>query len=725
MKPLMSIEYLLLLGTAIVGVGAYLSWRTSARCSGGRRVLLSVLRGVGLAILVLIAANPGAWKQIHENATEEVAVLIDSSSSMAVKDVDGESRWEVASDLQKRLQEADLTVPVENFVFGHELKSLSEDKAEPDASQTDILGAGRDLLGRYQSGKRLKAVVLLTDGRQTALGEDSDLGLRARAQECPIYPIIIGGPVPTRDIGLKVDKHQYTSFEGQKLVITATLRVQGLKQISPNLRLLGEDGKIVSEQRVHITAVSRSKVRFELDSPPAGYHQYRLLIDVWEGEQDPGNNSADVAVLVPDRKMRVFLAEGIPSWDSKFFLQHLREQKFFAVRSVYRVTNERYFLVDTEADKVSDSSTPTFPSAEEMAQYDLVILGKGADYFLDEERMSLLKSFVRDQGACLLFFRGRPYSGSFPELEELEPVRWGRHATVSYRLRPSQEGESAGLFGDVLPGARDEVWQSLPQLRSAMYDVTPKPFSTVFMQAEIIGSGQKRPALVVRRFGKGMIMTLNAEGLWQWDFFPVNKKAVDVYATLWNQLIQWAAAYSEYLPGEGLSLRLSESSVPPGRAVRASVTTRGARPETTLTVMRGREKLLNRSINFGADSKVTGALFSLSEPGTYRVQLFKKDGNAVGPARTLHVQRPPSEESNLSADPDFLADLANSSGGAVMMADQLDELVDIINRRETEQVADQPAKATWVPYWDSWWLLTLAVAVFGFEWFIRKRSGLI
>ena len=143
-----------------------------------------------------------------------------------------------------------------------------------------------------------------------------------------------------------------------------------------------------------------------------------------------------------------------------------RLQGFMDVRAIYRLNEERYFRVDGGSSEPVADSASTFPeSAEDFAQLDLIVLGKGAEGFLDEKRLEGLKSFVRDRGGALLLARGKSYAGHLPGLEALEPVEWGTAREGDFRFEPGSVGEAAGLFGQALPEAQDPLWRQLPALK--------------------------------------------------------------------------------------------------------------------------------------------------------------------------------------------------------------------------------------------------------------------
>lgn len=733
-NPLMPLEYLLLLGGLLLAATARLAWRTAAHCRPGKRLVLAALRLGATAMLLLVAANPGRWERSDAETGREAVVILDRSASMATEDAGGTgSRWQQAQSVASAVRHAagrESTVVV--HAAAAELDPYSPE-ARPEGTATDLVGAGRTLLERYRgSGRQLEGILLVSDGRQTGGREARELAEHARAMDCPISVVPLGAAVAEPDLSVTMERRQYVALPGQRLTVSCTLHNDGLPGISPTLRLLDSAGVEHGRVAPQLADSGRHAVRLDVPDLAPGYHAFRMAVAPWPGEPRTANNTVAFAVLVPERKMRVFVAEGIPSWDTKFFLQLLRRQAFISVVSVSRVTSERYFDVRSDADAVRDSATAIFPDGlEELGQYDLVLVGRGAEYFLTEARLQGLREYVRDQGGCVLFFRGQPNQSPLPALEALEPVRWdmgvgGR----SGQLRPTRAAETLGLFGDVLPGRDDDLWRSLPALRGVRQRAIPKDFAVVLMTAFAEDARAEDPVLVSRRFGKGQILTMDAEGLWQWDFFPVSERAQAIYATLWTQLLQWTVAAAEFLPGQHWGLRLSETSIRLGQPTHATITSRsreGAGQEVLLRLLRDDMVEHEQIVRVGTGAVPSAGCSLLPrQPGLYRVALQAADGSqALGPCLSLAVQPLPDEGTTRSADPAFLEEVAKLSGGAVWQPAEAGRWVDALRQRREMAALGQPHRTVWEPWWTTWKALALIAALLSVEWLIRIRSGLL
>ena len=131
-----------------------------------------------------------------------------------------------------------------------------------------------------------------------------------------------------------------------------------------------------------------------------------------------------------------------------------------------------------------------------------------------------------------MFARGKPYSGRFAALEALDPVEWGAQMSGGFHFVPLAD-QGAGLFGAALPGAEDRVWATLPLLEDAHEVARLKPFARVLAEGQPDEKQTRGRLLIARPFGCSMVATVNADGLWRWDFRPEVREQGAPYQEFW------------------------------------------------------------------------------------------------------------------------------------------------------------------------------------------------
>lgn len=735
-NPLLTMEHLALLLLLLLGLGGWLAWRSAQRAPRWVQVAVTLLRMLTVAWLGIIAFNPGRWIVKSDVEQREWALLVDQSASMAVEDVAGASRWLAARRLagDALAQSADVQ-GVKLFSVGESLVSTSPEALAslgPTREGTDLPGAGLSLLGRYEApGRRLTGIILLSDGRQVAATDHTAFAARARAQNVPLLAIALGGAVARRDLTLSPLRRQVVAFAGQTARLSATLENEGLGSIRPTVQLRSATGEKIDARQIDLPEGARRALHFDVTLDQPGYREFELSTPLWDAETIEVNNSTRIGVSVLGGSLRVLLSEGTPSWDSKFLSQLLRLQPGIEVEAVYRLSRDRFFRIEARTEDAQEVEDAVFPdSMEALAGFDMVIFGKGMEYFMTPDRMLLLHQYVRDEGGCVIFSRGRPYSGELPGLAPLEPTHWRRSGVEGLVLQPTAAGERDGLFGSLLPPRESDIWQQLPLLAQAQRCGDLRGFARVLAAGRVQGMAASAsvPVLVNRRVGKGMVLLMNTDGLWHWDFSPGEAAAAMTYKELWIQLVHWAATCSEYLPGQSYALRLDRTRVLPGEPVRVMAQPRpGVTPPDGLSVSirRGDEVVQTLPLSTsGAGERRREAFVALESPGTYCVTLSRTGGAEVAsPEAVLQIQPPARESDERSADPAYLGALCSETGGRLIRPEELAGAVAELERDPDATLAD--GQAEWRPFWDRAWMLLGVVLLAGSEWAIRRRNGLL
>ena len=726
-----------LLPLLILGVLAALalSWRSTRGLPSSRRGLLFFLRAGILLGLAAILLNPGKWVKPTDQAQRPWIILTDTSASMARPSGEA-TRYTTARQLSEQAQrEAKKAgLPVRVQPFDDTLHAASETlPAQSDGKGSKILRAVETAFQETSAAGEFPAgIVVLSDGRQTevpAPGAIEALSLRARAREIPVHTVALGAADPVADLSLRVVRPTLHVFAGQPVRVPVSLTASGLGSLRPTITLSDSTGKELTRQTADLVEGKPTFIMLEVPSP-ATSSRWKVATAVQDGEARAGNNGAEVSIRVLTSKTRVFLAEGAPYWDSKFLAQLLRQQKHMEVHSVHRLSDQRYFRIDSDSAAPTETAQAVFPETlEELSRYDLIVFGKNIDSFLTPARLDALRAYVRDHGGAVLFARGKSVTADVPGLEPLEPVTWAATTTAEFRFTPNAEGEAAGLFGEALPAASASVWNSLPTLKDGRAVLAVKPFTRILADGVVPGASGKFPALLVRRYGQGVTGLANGDGLWKWDFYPEARELGNMYEDFWTQLIQWMASYSEFLPGQDFSLHLGSIQGEIGQPVTATIAYRGAMPAPPPLLRVTREGGSSQEVSPASVPDPSGrprwqATITPPEPGIWHVALVDPRPQApAAPEVELNVPAPPGEQDDLSPDPAFLATLSNSTGGQVIDPAKFDAFLNA--QLHATAPATIESGAVWQPAWNHV-IFALSLAFFpATEWFLRRRQGLV
>jgi hypothetical protein len=730
MNPLIPIEYIILLAVPVLLCAGIVAWRTTRQSPTAWRLAMTLSRTLAVAGVLALLLNVGAKREHLLESNASWAIMLDQSASMAFADIDKKSRWDVAIDLVKTAFDISTdTNKIKLYTFADTSKKIEFDALAaipPDGSNTRIIESGQNILAREKhNGALLKGVLLISDGRQPVYRSPDTFALRAAARGVPVFPIVMGGDVPVKDLEVKMPRLRHVSFAGQPVSLSGVLINRRMGPVKADVVLRDTDGNVLGKRALFAIDEQPVDFRFDIPQDTPGYFEYIIETPLQDGEADRSNNTAGIGVFVLSEKLSVLLLEGEPYWDTKFLSHLLHEQTSIAMTAVFRVKKDRFFMISTET-AVNASDTDMFPlTDEEIAAYDLVVMGRGTEYFIDEERAHRLEGFVRDQGGCLFFARGKSYAGSDSFLQNLEPVKWGKSIKADFSLHPLLAGEQVGLFGGLLPARDDSIWQGLPPLARAHECPQLNSFASILAQGIPDTSAQKPfPLIVSKRYGRGLVLLINGDGLWQWGFSPKASDKNDLYQNLWLRLFQWAVSFSEFNPGSDYFILTDHSTAHIGETLQVSVRARAHVKSEDIVVRVYHANRLDRSMTLVKDSSQNSGwsgLLTLSSPGVYRLATETPDGKDLGAQATVQIIPAPGETDNLSADKAFLETLAVKSGGRLITQK---DLSDVIMAFESPAVAVRRGDVSWEELWDNAWVAVLLMLLFSLEWYWRRRQGL-
>lgn len=691
------------------------------------------LRLATLAAMGVLVLNPGRYAPRREARAETAHVLVDRSASMATIDrPDAPSRFDRALALARALPSDADGLDIQYAAFGETLEPAAsldalESNPSPDATTTRIETAVEQLVRSARADPRpTRGALLLSDGISLEEpGRAEAVALAARAGGMPLHARVVGNEPRAPDAILEASRSLYTVTAGADRPLRGRVHSRHLPPSRATLRLVDAEGTTLD--RVELDLPENDTVSFEVRTGELdkGLHPLELILDPVEGDTRPDNNRHTVYVDAVDLSLDILMLEGVPHWDSKFLAQWLRGRHGVRLTTLHRISDNRWFRVDPEQDAPENAGEGLLPGEEnEFRAYDVILVGRGLDYLATSRTTSALHAFVRDHGGVLIFTRGRPVTTPHAGLESLVPVRWLPETSSERRARPAPAGSRIGLFGDLLPGDEDPVWDDLPPLRGLRRMRLTDGLARVLMRAGR-GDDSPWPVLVGHRLGHGRVLLFNGEGMWHWDFRSHLERRDKWYGQFWTQLMLWVVRSSLFQPGAETSVEWTPVPAQPGKPVDFRVRHRLGEdlaplaPRLRLAPMNGDPVILPvRAEETGSGS----AQWSRARPGLYAVAVETVDTPRPAPLRYLHIPAPPAERDDLAPRENPLRTLVDTSGGRWLERDE--DVADLF--AETEPVLiETDTEAVWTPHWTRAWILCMLVALPAADWALRRRKGLV
>ena len=758
-----------LLLAAFAGLGVWTYTRLTAG-STRSRMLLGGVRAALLAWLLALVCGP-MLEQPREQVEEDwVLVLVDRSASLSIPDVDAEAGGDA-----RRTRDAQL----QSVIAEHESvwRTLDErrklvwlgfhagafgldDAADP---TKDAAGVGADEfvvpgLGEA-SGRRtqlrtaleqalqraaarpVSGIVVLSDGR-TEEPPDQSFLRRLAADRVPVFTVPLGSPEAIGDVAVRRVEAPRRAFVRDKVPVEIELgEAWGAGEPQAlTVRLVDTlSGEVLDEQTVDpASAPDESERRVTLTAEPSleGESTWRVEVETARPDLIPQNNARSLLIELVDRPLRVLFVEGYPRWEYRY-VKNLLIREASIDSSVMLLSADRDF-----AQEGNQPITRLPRSAEEFAEFDVVILGDVPSSFFSPDQLEVMRDHIARRGAGMLWIGGErstPVSYAGTVLSDLLPMRASSSISalgMAVNMRPTELARRLGvlqLTGMGRPAGWPDALENPGYGWSQLYYVQRidadelKPTAEVLAETVQTENGRAFPIVVNMRYGAGQSIYVATDEIWRWRY----GRGELLFEQFWLQMIRMLGRESLAAGGGGdVVLDVQPRQVRLGRQARVEARVRDASLEErdlrTLEVrVTGPDNVAAGSVTLRRDDaepeRFVGA-FEGDETGRHRLRI---DDPAVPDVRAeaeVEVYAADDELRRPETDHDLLRTIAAETGGSVLAPDELDRLArrDVLPDRSLR--TDDSIRES---IWDSPLALLVALLLLGGEWIGRKLVRLV
>ena len=232
-----------------------------------------------------------------------------------------------------------------------------------------------------------------------------------------------------------------------------------------------------------------------------------------------------------------------------------------------------------------------------------------------------------------------------------------------------------------------------------------------------------RILIATQNYNAGRVMVFTPHTSWRWRMHTPHED--DSYERFWRQVAKWLTT----APKEHIRLDIAKTAYALKEPVVIEVTatdpqfepTNNAKLRAVVIDETGKRRELKLEQVLGKDGFYTER-FIPNRYGEYTVTATGTlDGENLGEQQSLfEVKTSYAEFSNAELNVELLKTLAEGSGGGYYNMEEAPQLVNRI-----PLVESATSKITDVDIWDMPLIFGLVIALLGFEWFLRKRGGLV
>jgi uncharacterized membrane protein len=708
------------------GVLAFLLRRTSV--GRLRAMALWGLQAGTLIVILLLLWQPAVSVTILKPQQNIVAVLVDTSRSMALTDT-GASREEQA----KRLLESHLLPQLRQryqirvYSLGQTLDRAGDPQRLQATSGASRINAGLRQIADEAATLPIGAIALLTDGADTTGGIDAATMSELHRRRLPVNPVGFGRETIARDVELDSFDVPPKAFSGSRMEALVRVRQNGFAGQRAVISLTSGGRQVVS-RTIMLADAPQQVEHLVFNAGDAGIRTLEARLDPLPGETNRGNNRLTTILRVDGSKHRILYVEGEPRWEYKFLRRAVEDDPAVSVVSMVRTTqNKIYRQGIANPAELADG----FPSKDEdLFQYEGLVLGSVEAGFFTAAQQSVIRDFVDRRGAGLLFLGGRSSlaDGNYnaPPFAELLPVNLP-HSNATFQRRfvaaeLTPEGKRSLLTRiEDDPEKSADHWDVLPYLADYQDAGTSKPGAVVLADVDV--SGKKLPLLITETYGLGRTAVFATGGSWRWR---MQQPAGDTsQQTFWRQLLRWTVdgtpsqvsvtASTRHLEDEGRIVLRAEVKdgkylAAPDAQVQAAVSGPDGRPE---------------SLQFRAVASKPGvyeAEWDAAQSGSYVADVTARQGGKQIGEDVLTFQREDGAAENFHQEQnrELLEKLAAETGGRYYTPGTAQRLPD--------EIAFSDAGISSHEFRDLWnmpVIFLLLLLLRSCEWLLRRKWGLV
>ncbi len=712
------------------GAGAYYAYKNVApdKYSTG----LVVLRALTFTVLAFIFLRPVLNISTVLPQESYMAVVIDNSESMKIKDDGQVSRGEQllkqfeATKFFDRLQDK---FKVRIYRFDRDAERIEKpDRLNFEGKRTRLESA-TDLLNQELGTVPLSGVVLITDGSDNASKQWTESLSRLESRKIPFYTVGVGSENITHDAEIVKVTAPRETLKESTAVVDVSYRSHGFAGRKATL-YVRENGVLLKSEEVTLPADGQiSEKTIDLPVKNEGTRLFSFSLQAPD-DRIPENNTLDSLVEIKNDHPQILYIEGEPRWEFKFLRRAIQDDPNIRLVTLLRSSQNKFYRQGIDKEEMLAEGFPK--KREELFQYKGLIFGSIESTFFTQDQLKNVVDFVSTRGGGYLMMGGRnSFAGGKYQnspIADILPVQMATEDRIPIigrlKLAITDYGRTHPLM-KLSPdaSANTKQWSDLPPLNDFNKTLDAKVGGIVLARGQSDQRGNVDPILLAyQRYGRGRTMAFTSGSSWRWQMEMDHED--QTYELFWKQILRWLVNTSPdpvmitsdkdtYLPGESVRLSSEISNKSFERMNNAKVIAKVTNPA-------GITESVAMDWN-GAQEGTYQSELNVTEPGIYHVDVEAAQGSEnLGTNRTaFQVQDRPVEYYDAMLNTRLLQSVATATGGRYYPLSRIGDVPD-----DAVYVEGETSFVEQKELWDVPFLFMLLCMTLAVEWFWRKKRGL-
>jgi len=709
---------ILLILLVIIAVGcAILFYRYTLPPLPARlRVILSILRSLSLVLILLILFEPILRLVRKDEQPPTVAVLIDNTQSMTIKDGSGDRAAIMKQLLQKKqLGNLPSNVKAKFFAFSSKIQSVPGGSIAflPFNGETTDLSTILAELKEQLQRENIQAITLVTDGNYTTgrnpIYEAELLGI-------PLYTVGIGDTNEQKDILVEKLMTNNIAYAETRVPVDATIKSSGYS--GENVEVTLADGSTIIDRKVLTlqTGTHEYPVKLFVEPKEEGTKKYIVSVSKLPGELTEKNNAHPFFMKILRSKLRVLLLAGAPNPDVPAVRQALAEDEHLTVRSLVQKNASEFYegrFNITAVDSADCIVLVGFPSSAT----DGAIIKQTWDV-VDRKKKPIL--FINNKII------------SYTKLQTFEPIlpfTWLNANTEEFLVFPSITERQKNHPLITLEGnITAEGWQQLPPIYKTQTIFHAKPESDVLAAVKLQNIVLAEPLVATRNINRQKSFAITGHGVWRWRLLAQgNSETEKFFPLLMSNAVRWLTTKEEDKNVRITPVKETFTTAEPVEFT-GQVYDDQLKPvsdaEVIVEISKGKENF-HIALSSVGSGLYEGSLDGIGE-GDYTFSAkATTDGRLLGEDKgRFSVGQMNVEFLETKMNKPLLEQLAYRTGGRYYNVEEAGKIANDLNK-DVKFSPKEIIQTNEIELWNWRYLAAAIILLLGIEWFMRKRSGML
>ncbi|MFC1553654.1 hypothetical protein ACFL7D_03370 [candidate division KSB1 bacterium] len=713
-----SILIFLLIFTGILTI--YFMYRnTTPPVQKWKKNILAVVRLIALVLIIFLVFSPIITITREININPGLALLIDNSSSIVLMDKDSSNRKQLQEFLGRaqrdnRLEKYDMNY----FSFGHNITEIGPGEIDSmyfDKTGTDISNALTQLFENERIGN-LKNIILISDGIYN-FGRSPEQF--SRDVDVPIYTIGIGDASFKKDIMISNIHINEIAYLNDDIPLSVDIQSYGYAD-RPVEVVLSANDNVIESKIVNLPAAGLEKrVEFVYSPDEAKVYNLKISLSEQTDEITEVNNYRDIYLKVLDNQVRILLVSGSPNQDYAFLKRSLEQNPDYYVTGVVQKGNDLYFA---DLEDVRNN----------IGNHDVYILIDFPKPGLEGFAGTISREILENKKPAL-YIRGEVLNSQtfniFPDIFNIRNFfPRGSEEEVYIKLEPAALDHPICRISESY-SENLEFWSMLPPVFCSAEVPIPGENAEIIGKIDLLkttGSSftGSTPLIYLNKLQGRKSIFFNIYNIWRWKFMALRERDIEnFYDLFFVNCINWLINKED---SKIFSISTNNDFYESGEKiiVNSQVYTENYLPvdDAHVQINIGKEGTsLNRIMQSVGNGRYSVPL-DILESGEYTItgQADKNNRILGTDSKKIIINDFNMESVNTIMDTVILKRISNNTGGYYFNLNESDNIYSYLDIE-----TDSSLETIDYPIHNKGWLLTFIVILLCFEWFIRKRAGML